>query len=85
MYDEDGYSIPKYPQLIKDAQIEIARRFAEGVALDADLERGGKVKREKVGEIEVEYMDNAPGKIETPQIREMLSYLQKPGNEMILG
>jgi hypothetical protein len=55
----DGYYIDNdaIPQLLVDAQIEIALSIDAGVNPLATVDR--EVKREKVDVIEVEYMDNA--------------------------
>lgn len=62
-YDSEGRTITGIPDRVKDATCELALQ-----ALTADLvpvqERGGMVKREKVGPIEVEYQNGAPaGKV----------------------
>jgi hypothetical protein len=55
----DEYSIPysTIPQLLKDAQIEIALSIDGGTNPMTNIDR--ETKREKVGDIEVEYMDGA--------------------------
>lgn len=57
--DDAGYDLPSRPQELVTATCELAGR-AISAPLVADLERGGMVKREKVGSLEVEYMDGAP-------------------------
>lgn len=48
------------PQCVKDAQCELAYRTYAGTNIQPDLARGGQIKSEKVGPIEVEYFDGAP-------------------------
>lgn len=58
--DDSGVPLPGLPAELVKATYELAARALSGV-LQADLARGGKVKRERVeGAIEVEYMDGAP-------------------------
>jgi Putative DnaT-like ssDNA binding protein len=55
----DGYSVgaDEIPQLLQDSQMEIAISIDGGVNPLANV--GRDTKREKVGDIEVEYMDGA--------------------------
>jgi hypothetical protein len=55
----DGYSVPysTIPQLLKDAQIEIALSIDGGTNPLTNIDR--ETKREKVGDIEVEYATGA--------------------------
>ena len=59
--DRSGRTINNVPDAVKNAQIELAKYMIVNSAnLVPAEDRGGQVKREKVGPIEVEYMDNAP-------------------------
>jgi hypothetical protein len=60
------------PQILKSAQIQIALAIDAGNNPSATV--GREVKREKVGEIEVEYMDSAE---ETVQITAVNNLLKK--------
>jgi len=57
--DDRGYELPALPDCLVNACYELAARAIDG-QLAEDLDRGGAVKREKVGPIEVEYADSAP-------------------------
>lgn len=59
--DRSGRTLTGTPQVVKDATVELAkeRLVADGNLVPVE-DRGGKVKREAVGSIEVEYMDGAP-------------------------
>lgn len=58
-YDAEGRTLTGVPQKVKDAQAQLALSALTD-ALIPDEDRGGAVKREKVGELEVEYFDGAP-------------------------
>ena len=70
----DGYYIDSdaIPQLLIDAQIEIALSIDAGTNPLATVDRG--VKREKVDIIEVEYMDNT---LESPYLTAAETKLKK--------
>lgn len=57
--DNAGRLLNGIPSAVKDATVELAFS-ALGGKLVPDESRGGKVKREKVDVLEVEYFDNAP-------------------------
>lgn len=58
--DGDGYTVTGLPVAVIAATCEAAdvERATPG-ALSAPLDRGGAIKREKAGPVEVEYMDTA--------------------------
>lgn len=60
--DEDDYDVPEdsIPRRLQRAQLEIAKRLANDVAIFEDRDRGGRVKSEKVDVISITYFDNAP-------------------------
>lgn len=59
--DRSGRTINDVPDIVKNATVELAKeRLVDGRTLVPSETRGGQVKREKVGPIEVEYMDGAP-------------------------
>lgn len=70
------------PQALKDATCEAALR-AITADLAPDLERGGKVKREKVDVIETEYTDGAPVTTSYQVIDQLLGGLLKNSNELV--
>lgn len=71
VYDATGDAITGVPELVKRATYEAALRAVSG-ELNPDLDRGGLVKRTKVGDLEVEYADHAPGSTEYRRIDEIL-------------
>jgi len=82
VYDLDGYTVgsDEIPTELGYAQAEVARRLKAGTDPLSDLERSGHVKREKVGEVEVEYMDRASGDTDFRQVDGLLRhYLQGGG------
>jgi hypothetical protein len=80
-YDEETYVLQDgVPQKVKDATAELAIYALDG-RLMSSRDRGGMIKREQVGNLEVEYMDNAPGGTSFPYIDRLLTglYWQKSG------
>ena len=71
----DGYDIDSdvVPQILKDAQCEIAVQIMQGYNPLRVIDRA--VKREKVDVIEVEYMDNAATQTISPSIANALRKL----------
>lgn len=59
--DRSGRVLNQIPDAVKNASVELAKeRIRNGVTLVPAQPRGGKIKRQKVDVIEVEYMDGAP-------------------------
>jgi hypothetical protein len=79
--DGDGFEIAsdEIPAELIDAQIEAARLLRGGTDLDGVLERGGAIKREKVGPLETEYADGATGETITPTLDGILAGLLDGG------
>lgn len=71
----DGYAIDQdeIPTLLKEAQMETALAFDAGTSPLNDISRA--TKREKVGQIEVEYMDSAASSTLVLKISNKLSKL----------
>lgn len=60
-FDRSGRTLHGTPEAVTDAVVELAKaRIVAGDNLVPVEDRGGQVKREKVGSLEVEYMDGAP-------------------------
>lgn len=57
--DRDGRYINDTPDAVKNATVALALSALGGM-LVPDESRGGRVKREKIGPLETEYMDDAP-------------------------
>lgn len=57
-YDDEGYPLPDLPPEIVQANCELAGR-AVSARLASDEAKGGKVKRQKVGDIEREFFEGA--------------------------
>jgi hypothetical protein len=70
------------PRQIVEATCEAAiRELAEPGSMSPDMDRGGRIKRERVeGAVEVEYMDGAPAGTDRPLIDGKLSALLTTGN-----
>ncbi|MEM7444295.1 MAG: DnaT-like ssDNA-binding protein [Pseudomonadota bacterium] len=67
------------PGEVRRAAAELAL-MALGADLNPPLERGGRVTREKVGPIETEFADGAPGRTRYPAIDGLLApLLARPG------
>lgn len=77
-YSDLDYEVPsdEIPQEVKDATIILAAKVLAGTTLNADLER--TTKREKVGDLEVEYFGSAYIRTEFAAIVDRLSPLLKP-------
>jgi hypothetical protein len=75
VYDDEGRAIATttIPQALKDAQCEAALEHLTS-SLSTPVARGGMVKRTKVGPLEKEFMDGAPG----GRIRSFISGLLGP-------
>ena len=67
VYDPDGYEVTGIPVKLQQAVCEAAL-VALSADLDPALDRGGKVKKDKTGPLETEYMDNAPVKTIYPKV-----------------
>ena len=84
--DEDGYAVDddEIPEILKNALCEAAyREFLTTDTMDADLERGGQIKFEKIGPIQTEYQDDARGDTSYPTIEKMLApYLASGSNSI---
>ena len=76
----DGYSVDvdEIPQLLIDAQCEVAIGIDGGVNPLANV--GRSTKKEKVGDIEVEYMDGARDSTYLAAAESKLSKLLSPGS-----
>jgi len=63
-YDIDGYYLDSdaVPARIPYAAAEAALAIVDGTDLSPALDRGGRVKREKVGPIDTEFFDGAPAR-----------------------
>ena len=59
-YDDQGRNVSDIiPTKVEQACSELALQALSGTLVDPSSDRGGKTKREKVGDIEVEYFSNA--------------------------
>lgn len=73
-WDRDSYPLTGVPQRIKDATSAAALvELAEAGALSKSQERGGAVRREKIGPIETEYAPGAPAVTAYPAITQALA------------
>jgi len=76
--DREGYEVASdsVPQAVKNACCEAALvELGEAYALSKSLDRGGRVKREKLGALETEYADGAPAGKSYPAIYQALARL----------
>jgi hypothetical protein len=71
----DGYPVngTEIPKEVKNVQMQIAMSMFSGYSPNAIIEL--KVKRQKVGDLEVEYMDSSASNPIDPKISEMLRKL----------
>ena len=84
-YDNDGRLITgSYPTRLKYAQAEIAARLANGETLYSDVERGGAVKREKVGPLETEYFTGAPSYKVIQIVNQLMKRYLLPAGNIVL-
>lgn len=73
-WDRDGYPLVGVPQRIKDATSAAALvELSEAGALSKSQERGGSIRREKIGSIETEYAPGAPAGTVYPAITQALA------------
>ncbi|MFP4153955.1 MAG: DnaT-like ssDNA-binding protein [Alkalispirochaeta sp.] len=70
--DPDGYELAGVPRRVAHATAEVALLVITGEELSPPQERGGRVKREKVGPIETEYAEGAPAGTAYPAISGLL-------------
>ena len=81
-YDSDGYYLASdaVPVRITYAQAEAALAIVDGIELSPSLDRGGRVRREKVGPIETEYFDGAPARTVLSAVSDLVKgYVSGPG------
>jgi len=86
-YDSDGYYLDSdaVPARIKYAEAEAALAIVDGTDLSPSLDRGGKVKREKVGPIDTEYFDGAPARTVLTVVSDLVKgYVSGPGLKITL-
>ena len=86
VYDDDGYLFDSaaIPDCVADAAAEAALRAYSGDLLP-DLERGGKVASEAVGDLSVSYFEGASGATEYPLIDGLLSDVIVSRGELARG
>lgn len=79
-----AYEIPEdeIPQEVKDATLILAAKVLAGTDLNADIER--LTKREKVGELEVDYADYATARTQYLAVMDRLKPLLQPTDGRIL-
>lgn len=58
-YDKEGRELTGIPVKLEQACAELALQALSGTLVDPQADRGGRTKREKVGDIEVEYFSGA--------------------------
>jgi hypothetical protein len=58
-YDKEGRTLSGVPSKVEDAQSELALQALSGVLVPSQSKDDTRTKKEKVGEIEVEYFDNS--------------------------
>lgn len=71
------------PAAVEDTTARLAADLVTEMPDDAK-DRGGAIKREKVGELEVEYMDGARSGKSYPYLRRMLNHLLRPGANRVV-
>lgn len=76
--DHEGRAIEGIPLKVQEATAELALEALAGRLLASD-ERGGDIKREKVGGLEVEYLERAPGTRGYPFVDRLLRGLVRRG------
>ena len=83
--DEDDYDIPEdtIPRRLQRAELEIAKRIANDVAIFEDQSRGGMVKSEKVDVLQIVYMDGAPPETFFQGVDATLKGLLKSENKIV--
>lgn len=70
------------PRELKDAQCYAAYLVRTGTDLQPALDRGGQVKREKVGPLETEYFAGAPAETVYPKLRGYLAPLLRAADSV---
>jgi hypothetical protein len=71
--DEDGYSLDgTIPARLTYATAEAALAQIKGTELSPELERGGQVRRERVGSLETEYSPGAPARTALTAVSDLL-------------
>lgn len=74
VYDDENRYVDSdsIPRLLKDATCEAALEHLKSSLIEGK-ERGGKVKRTKLGPIEKEFMDGAPGERSRPFVSQLVA------------
>lgn len=83
-YDKEGRLVgdTTHPEQVKNAVCEAALAYLVEGSLQATTKRGGLIKREKVGDLEVEYMGGAAGATTYPQATAYLKGLTVSQNKV---
>lgn len=79
VYDHEGRTVTGIPQRIKDATCELALASIDD-RLAPTQDNGAAIKRQKVGQLEVEYQDGAVVKRSYPYISRLVKGLHRGSN-----
>ena len=80
VYDEDGYSLDgTIPSRLTYATAEAALAKIKGTDLTPELDRGGQVRRERVGSLETEYSPGAPARKALTAVSDLLKGIVSSG------
>jgi len=79
--DHEGRHVTGIPQRVADATVELAGLAISGRLVPAS-DRGGEIKRAKVGPLEVEYSDQAPVTRSFRFVRQILKGLTRSRNRL---
>lgn len=87
-YDERGYAYDGLPTKLVNATAEVMFLIVTGETITENVSKTAQTKREKVGDIEVEYVDGATLQPAYPAVNRLLSDLLSHGgsnNRMVRG
>jgi hypothetical protein len=59
LYDVDEELVSGVPDVVKEAVCLVSQRLMNGVSMDADMDRGGAIIREKIDTIDITYSSGA--------------------------
>lgn len=82
-YDDSGYLLDGVPVDLERATAEVMYLIINGDTITETVSRGTQVKKEKVGDIEVEYFPGAMQKPIYPEVMRLLSELTWSGGRVV--
>lgn len=84
-YDNENRTLTGVPNKLKEAVCELALVHATEEKINATFDRGGEVKSEQIGPIEIVYKDSAPAGVTYPFLEQILTRLIVTGSMNVIN